>query len=274
MDARGGEDVRANYIGERRQDCGASADIIGERGQRQIHVLARIGFTLAVERLVKREFSIKDHGQKARSRPAAGDHMKGRRRLADLLTRSAAKLLADMLDHFPLTWNDLECLGDVFAELGKPHRAAARATGRTRNDHALAREMVWERFARGLAACVRRNERGRVTGLSGGFLGCDFVFGGGGFEVFQLEFHLIEELAAALGSVAIELSPHLLDGKLEMGDQRFGARDVGHRTRGCGLGVRSLRFSIDARHSFGGQEPLETFQIVRQLVNRRHHGCK
>jgi hypothetical protein len=53
--------TRANYIGERRQDCGASADIIGERGQRQIHVLARIGFTLAVERLVKREFSIKDH---------------------------------------------------------------------------------------------------------------------------------------------------------------------------------------------------------------------
>ena len=30
MDARGGEDVRADQIGKRRQDCGAGADIVGD----------------------------------------------------------------------------------------------------------------------------------------------------------------------------------------------------------------------------------------------------
>src|SRR3954449_10651116 len=39
-----------------------------------------------------------DHRQQARAGPAAGDHMKGRRRLADLLAVAASKLLADMLD--------------------------------------------------------------------------------------------------------------------------------------------------------------------------------
>ena len=83
MDARGGEDVRANYIGERRQDCGASADIIGERGQRQIHVLARIGFCLAVARLVTREFRRNDHGHESRKRAASvGDAPSSRARLA------------------------------------------------------------------------------------------------------------------------------------------------------------------------------------------------
>jgi len=46
MVARGGEEMRADQIGERRQDRSAGADIIGERGQRQIPALARIGFTL------------------------------------------------------------------------------------------------------------------------------------------------------------------------------------------------------------------------------------
>jgi hypothetical protein len=57
MDARGGKDVRANQISERPQDCSAGPSIVGERGQRQIHALARIGFTLAIERLMEREFA-------------------------------------------------------------------------------------------------------------------------------------------------------------------------------------------------------------------------
>ena len=166
MDARSGEDMRADQIDERPQDCGTGPDIVGKCGQRQIHALARIGFTLAVERLMEREFGIKDHGQKARPRSAAGDHMEGCRRLADLLARPAGKFFTDVLDHFPLTGNDLECLGDVFAELGKPRRAAAGAGGWPRNDHSLARQMIWKRFADGLAACVRRNQRGRLTGLA------------------------------------------------------------------------------------------------------------
>ena len=41
MDAGGGEDVRADPLGKRCQDCGAGADIVCERGQWQIHALAR-----------------------------------------------------------------------------------------------------------------------------------------------------------------------------------------------------------------------------------------
>jgi uncharacterized protein (TIGR03118 family) len=60
---------------------------------------------------------------------------------------------------------------------------------------------------------------------------------------------------------------------------RFASRgplnsDIGQRTRSCGLGVCSLRFGIDACHSFGGKEALEAFQIVRQLVERHHLGCQ
>jgi hypothetical protein len=50
MDARGGEDMRADQIGERRQNRGAGPNIISECGQWQINALARIGFTLAIER--------------------------------------------------------------------------------------------------------------------------------------------------------------------------------------------------------------------------------
>src|SRR5579883_2181569 len=85
--------------------------------------LARIGFTLAVERLMEREFGIKDHGQEARPGKAAWKHMKGRRRLADLLARPAGELLPDVLDGLPLPWHHLQSLGDVFAELRKPGRA-------------------------------------------------------------------------------------------------------------------------------------------------------
>jgi hypothetical protein len=64
--------MRANQIGQRRQNRGAAPNIISDCGQRQIGALARIGFTLAIERLMEREFGTKDHGQKARSgRPLA-----------------------------------------------------------------------------------------------------------------------------------------------------------------------------------------------------------
>jgi hypothetical protein len=223
MDARGGEDMCTDQIGERHQYCSAGPNIVGECGQGQIHALARIGFTLAIERLMEREFGTKDHGQKARSGPASGDHMEGRRCLADLLAHPTGKLLAHVLNHFPLTRNDLDRLGDVFAELRKPGRAAAGAGSWARHDDPLARQMIGEWFAHRLAARVGRNERGRGASLGGGHLGRDLVFGGRGFELLELKFHLIKELATAFGAAAIKLPPHLLDRELEMCDQCFGA---------------------------------------------------
>ena len=108
----------------------------------------------------------------------------------------------------------------------------------------------------------------------GTHLGRDLVFGGRGFDVFQLQFHLIEELTAGLGTAAIELPPHLLYGKLEMGDQRLGAGDIGRRTRGRSRSARGLRLRVNARGALRGKEPFEAFQIIRQAVNRRRHGCE
>jgi hypothetical protein len=116
--------------------------------------------------------------------------------------------------------NDLERLGDMsspsLASLVEPEHARLAGPG----------------------------QRGLPARLGGGFLGCGLVLGGGGFEVFELKFHLIEELAAAFRAAAIELPPHLLDGEFEMCNERFGARDVGRRTRSCGLAAGGLCLGI------------------------------
>jgi hypothetical protein len=51
--------------------------------------------------------------------------MERRRRLADLLAVAAGKLLADVLDHLPLPWGDLQRFGDVLAQLAQPLDNAA-----------------------------------------------------------------------------------------------------------------------------------------------------
>src|SRR5208337_958047 len=83
-----------------------------------------------------------------------------------------------------------------------------------------------------------------------------------------------DELASAFGAAAIELPPHLLDGRREMRNQRLGAGDIGRRPRGYGLGICRLRLGIEARGVLSGKEPFEAFQIVRQVVNRRCHACE
>src|SRR4051794_41899926 len=70
-----------------------------------------------------------DHRQQAWAGPAARDHMKGGRRLADLLAVAAGEFLADMLDHLPAPRDHLQRLGDVLAELAQPRAAAAQAGG-------------------------------------------------------------------------------------------------------------------------------------------------
>ena len=71
--------------------------------------------------------------------------------------------------------------------------------------------MRGERLAHRPAAGVRRDQS-RAIGLGGGHLGRDRVFGGRGFEVFQLELHLIQdllidELAPAFGTAAVPVAP-------------------------------------------------------------------
>ena len=66
MDAVGRQHVGADELGERHQDGGAGADMIGQGRQRQVDAFTRVGLALAIERLVQRELGVQDHRQQAR----------------------------------------------------------------------------------------------------------------------------------------------------------------------------------------------------------------
>jgi hypothetical protein len=216
MDARAGERMRADEIVERPQDHGAAADLIGERRQAQRNAFARVTLGLAVKRLMLTILLKQDHGEQARPRQAARQHMERRRRLADLLAGAARELLAHILHDLPTPRNDLERLGHVLAELGELRRAAAGAGRRAGNDDALARQMRRKRFARRLAA--QRGARSRPVVRRVGAQSDNPILGGGGFELFQLELHLIEQQSLAFAALAEKLAPHLLDRQPQMRD--------------------------------------------------------
>ena len=204
MDARGGEDVAANQLGERAQHGRAGADMIGQGRDVEVDAFAGISFALPVQRLMLAILGVKDHRQQARPDMAARDDVKRRRRLRDLLARPARELLAHGLDHLPLPRNDLQRLGERLAELGE--LAAAAWTGSRAGEHdALARQMRRKRRADRLFAGERayRCARGRCCG--------GFVLGRARCRFLELQFQLDEQLAAALGGLPVLLAPQLGD---------------------------------------------------------------
>src|ERR1700751_775268 len=134
-----------------------------------------------------------DHGEHVRPGKAAWQHRERRRRLADLLAVAAGELLTHGLNDLPLPRYRLKRLRDIFAELGEAARAAAAASGRTRHDHALARQMRRERLARGLSAGEGTHRRGRCC-LRGGKL----ILGRRGLELLELKLHLLDQTRLAL----------------------------------------------------------------------------
>jgi hypothetical protein len=113
----GGKDVRLHAPQQWRQHGNACAHLVGQGRQAERHSFPCIAFGLAVQRLMLPVLLEQDHRQQARPGPAAGDHVKGSWRLADLLTVAAGKLFADVLDHLPLPRDHLQRLGDVLAQL-------------------------------------------------------------------------------------------------------------------------------------------------------------
>ena len=160
-----------------------------------------------------------DHGQQVRPGKAARCDMEWRRRLRNLLALPAGELLAHRLDYLPLPWDHLQCFGDILPELRQLRRPAARTTLWCGNDDTLARQMIGEWLARRPLALER------LYRLRPGyrFLGRQLVLGRRRFQIFQLKFHLLQQPRFALRAAAVKSPPKLLDLKLEMGDQRFGA---------------------------------------------------
>ena len=91
------------------------------------------------------------------------------------------------------------------------------------------------------------------------------VFGRVSLELLELQLHLIEQAAAALGAGAILLALELGDLQLEVSDQRLdGAL--------AGMGVGQLGLCFVSLLERGNQQRLERFNIVRKGRDDGFHG--
>ncbi len=110
--------------------------------------------------------------------------------------------------------------------------------------------MFRERLA-GWAFAPRR--RGcRCRRLDFGFLRRQLILGGACFQVFQLQFELLQEPAFTLGTAAIKRTPQLLDLQSEMGDQRIRAGGNG--------------FSFDAGSVLGEDHRVSAGKVGRERI--------
>ena len=249
MQPLGGEDVGLDAPDERLQHGAAGADLIGQRRQAQWHALAGIALGLTVQWLVLAVLLEQQHRKQARPGPATRRDVERRRRLADLLAVPAGHLLAHVLDHLPLARDHLQRLGDRLAELPQARATAARAGGRSRDDDTLARQMRWERLARGTLA----REGGDCHRLCGGALGGDLVLSGVGLRLLELQLHLLDDARGALRARPVDLA-------LQLGDLELLGRD---RRRVVGVPGES-----------GCCNGSESIEIVGKIGGRRIHGLR
>lgn len=159
--------------------------------------------------------------------------------MGDLLTIPAGELLPHGLDHLPLARHDLKCLGDILTQLAQPIRAAAGAGIGRGDDDAFA----WKMFGQGLAGGPLALERCDV-----GLRRCQgsqkLIFAGSGLALLEGQFHLVEQMARALGALAKKSAAHLLVLQFEKGVTGFQVGvdgfDAGHFS-GDRLGCGELR---------------------------------
>jgi hypothetical protein len=232
MQAFGRHDMRRDQIMKRLEQLSHGPDLIGERGEAEVHPLAGISLGLAVQRLMLAELFEHDHRQQARPGPTARRRMERRRGLRDLLAVAAGELFPDGLDHLPLPRHHFERFGDVFAHLHDAVRAATGAAGRRFDHHALARQMPWEGFAHRLLAVESRDLRG--------LFGPGRILGGVGHQLLELQFQLIDQPGRPFGAVTVVLAQEPRDLKLEARDHRLGGRNHRARLRQFGLGGGQL----------------------------------
>jgi hypothetical protein len=193
--------------------------------------------------------------------------MERRRRLADLLAIAAGQLLADVLDHLPLPWDDLQRLGDVLAQLAQPRAAAAQALRRPRLDHPLA----WQMLGEGLARRALAGKGHHVGGVGHGLLGGDLVLGRRTLELLERQRHLIDQLHAAFRALAVEFARQLGDLQPMICDQGLIIGSLGLSHRQFRLDPRRPGLPRDALGALREQRRLQRGDVVGEVLGRRRH---
>ena len=238
MQPGGGEHMGLDQRVQRFQQISHRADLIGQGGEAQVHTFPGIAFGLSVQRLMLAVLFEYDHGEQAGTGPPTRDRVEWRRGLAYLLAGSAGELLADGLDHLPLSGNDLQRFGDVLAHLHDPVRPAARA-GRGGLDHyTLARQMRGERLADGLAP-VEARDPGRLLCR---LFSLRLVLGGVGDQFLELQLELVDEPRCPFCAAPVLVTLEDRDLQLQRRDHRLGGRDHRAGLREIGLGSRGTPF--------------------------------
>ena len=208
--------------------------------------------------------------------------MEGRRRLGDGPAITADELLADGLwhdpQHDPLPRHDFEAVGPGLADLLELGAGAARAVLWCGHDNTVARQMLRQGTADGLAA--GEGYDGDATGLrlGHGHLGGDFVFGGGGNEIFELHLELVEKTTAAFGRLAPLVGAGLGDLQFELFDEGASLGDIGQGDCGDRLGMKLGGFGVKLRgervasvQALGHKRCLERLDVVRKGLEKRVH---
>ena len=238
MDAPGRHHVRLDQRGQRRKRCRARAHPVRHGRDVDLDTFPGIGVALPVQRQMLPELGFQDHRQQLRPGAAAGDRVERRRRLGDRLARPAGEPLPHGLHHLPPSGHHLQRFGHVLAQLGQL-APAARALGRARNHHPLARQMRRQRAAHRPAADGARARRQPLLVRAERRL----VLGGCRLQFLELQLQLVQQLAAALGRGAEAVMLELGNEQLEMRHHRLGTRRARLR-----LTPRQSQSSTHRRH--------------------------
>jgi hypothetical protein len=213
--------VAADRVHERAQQRSRLTDPVGERRAGELHALARVDLGLTVQRQVVGVLGDQDVREQARTRAAALDRQGRHGRLRDRPAGPAAELRADVAVHDEASGDVLDELARVLAE-GTKGLAAVRAVRLWSMDYGLARQMVRE----GLALGVASGAGGRAL-LAGCVLAVRHVSGSaslGRADALPLE---DGQLAAQL----LDQEPLLADGRVVLRDHGLERADVVRQRR-------------------------------------------